>query len=449
MNTIQSGMLIGLGFLAATLLGLLVAPAFWSRAVRLTSRRIKDTMPLSEMEIEADRDRIRVEYAIKMHKLETLVEQVQFSAARQQIEVNRRDARVNMLEADIERLRASYEEAQNARRVLEQTISDRLPRVEGRLTDAKKLLHAREREVGEMTRTAEHQARALAEASSINAQQQSEIERLGASIATRSTRTGDSRENDQALRGELEALRAKTREQAQLLARMQSLAGHPSASGSGPALNGAESMSHEAAARKATPSAAEAELARQLQALKARNDDQAAELARLKAAIAVYDRETEGEAKVSVRESRVALKARLQSLEAQATQQTDTIAKLRGELAAANERQARQASHFTGELRRLGPGAAAGRAEIAARTSLADRVAQAQNKAAATPAANGGATHADAKPVAKADEMAPDEMAEASAAEAARTEAEAAPVVSTPAARPRLLDRIAGLSRTP
>ncbi len=461
MNTIQSGMLIGLGFLAAVLLGLLVAPAFWARAVRLTSRRIKDTMPLSEMEIEADRDRIRAEYAIKMHKLETLVEHVKFASARQQIEVNRRDARVNMLEADIERLRASYEEAQNARRVLEQTIADRLPQFENRLTDAKKLLHAREREVGDMTRTAERQARALAEASSINAQQQSEIERLGTSLAALNSRIGESSETDATLKGELEALRIKTREQAQLLARMQSLAGRPV----GAQGNGAAGVSREAFDGTATPSASEAELVRQLQAAKARNDEQAAEVARLKAAVAVYDREAEGEgeAKISVRESRVALKARLQSLDAQAAQQSETITKLRSELAAANERQARQASHFTGELRRLGPGAAIGstgrgrRADVAARSSLADRVAQAQAKSGDL-GVDGNPSTDDATPDVPAADGAlatTDATADARASATSPSRTDAEPAAASPAppqpsaSRPRLLDRIAGLSRSP
>ena len=67
--TIQSGMLVGLGFLAASLLSLLIAPLFWARAVRLTSRRIKESMPVSEIEIRADKDRIRAEYAIKVHKM--------------------------------------------------------------------------------------------------------------------------------------------------------------------------------------------------------------------------------------------------------------------------------------------------------------------------------------------------------------------------------------------
>ena len=96
--TIQTGMLVALGFLAASLLALLVAPAFWSRAVRLTTRRIKETMPLTDVEIRADKDRIRAEYAIKVHKLESQVEQVRLAGARQQIEINRRDASINELE---------------------------------------------------------------------------------------------------------------------------------------------------------------------------------------------------------------------------------------------------------------------------------------------------------------------------------------------------------------
>ena len=128
--------------------------------------------------------------------------------------------------------RPRYEETQNARRVLEQTVADRLPRVEERLTEAKKLLFTRDREIGELTRTAERQSRALAEAAAINAQQQAEIERLRRRSPTRAARsqdgTSDPRfDGEVALRSEIEALRAKTREQAQLLVRMQSLAGRP------------------------------------------------------------------------------------------------------------------------------------------------------------------------------------------------------------------------------
>ena len=123
-------MLVALGFLAASLLGLLLASAFWSRAVRLTTIRIKQSMPVSESEIKADRDRLRAEYAIKVHKLETQLDQAKLERARQLIEINRRDASISALESDVGQYKADLEENQNARRVLEQTVTDRLPKVE-------------------------------------------------------------------------------------------------------------------------------------------------------------------------------------------------------------------------------------------------------------------------------------------------------------------------------
>jgi hypothetical protein len=87
--SIQSGMLVALGFLIASLLALLLASAFWSRAVRLTTKRLKQTLPVSEPEIKADLDRLRAAYAIKVHKLETQLDQAKFERARQLIEISR------------------------------------------------------------------------------------------------------------------------------------------------------------------------------------------------------------------------------------------------------------------------------------------------------------------------------------------------------------------------
>lgn len=475
-------MLVALGFLAASLLALLIAPAFWSRAVRLTTTRIKDSMPLSDIEIRADKDRIRAEYAIKVHKLESLVEQVRLAAARQQIELNRRDASINELETSMERLTASHEETQNARRVLEQTVADRLPRVEARLTDAKKLLFTRDREIGELTRTADKQRRALAETASINAQQQAEIERLETSLSTRAARnqegTSDPRfDGEVALRSEIESLRAKTREQAQLLVRMQSLAGHNSSragmelSPGEATVNGADGGHSEPdeASREQMLAAAQrqSELERLNRTLKSRADDQAAEITRLKAALAVFEGEADGpEGRPSLKESRIALKARMQSLEAQSNQQSEMIQRLRSELAAANERLARQASHFTTELKRLGAGTlpASGQARRQAeptRLSLAERVAQARvtgtptpgAKPAAVVAAVGNGKVAD-MPMDKNPSEAEAPHAQATVASAdggvGETSAVAAPEVVEAAEgerRTRLLDRIASLSR--
>ncbi|HJU32564.1 MAG TPA: hypothetical protein VJ740_13955, partial [Hyphomicrobiaceae bacterium] len=356
MISIQSGMLVALGFLIASLLGLFVASAFWSRAVRLTTARIKQSMPVSEPEIKADRDRLRAEYAIKVHKLEMQLEQAKIERARQLIDLNRRDASISTLESDLVQLRADLEENQNARRVLEQTVSDRLPRVEARLAEAKRLLFNRDREIAELTATAKRQRQTLEEVSSVNAQKNAQIEKLSSALTTRGGRnrvSGEGGDGDAALRSEVEALRSKSSEQAQLIDRLQRRLGAGLALAA-PAAEAGKTESVTAKARQGI-SEAEAELGsargaattdasaaheREMQVLKARNEDQAGEIARLKAALAAFE-ENEGKAG-GLMESRLGLKARLSSAQAQAEQQSTTITKLRAELAATHDRLARQ-----------------------------------------------------------------------------------------------------------
>src|SRR5262249_1574114 len=175
-------MLVLIGFFATSLVGLILAPAFWARAVWLTTKRIKESMPISEAEIRADKDRLRAEYAIKVHKLEMQAEQHRLSHARQLIEINRRDAVISAIETELAQMKESVEENQNARRVLEQTISERLPSVEARLADTKQVLVARDREIAELSLIADKQKRTLEEAAAINAQQQAEIDRLSTAL---------------------------------------------------------------------------------------------------------------------------------------------------------------------------------------------------------------------------------------------------------------------------
>ena len=188
--SIQTVMLVALGFLAASLLGLLLASAFWSRAVRLTTIRIKQSMPVSESEIKADRDRLRAEYAIKVHKLETQLDQAKLERARHLIDINRRDASISALESNVGQYKADLEENQNARRVLEQTVSDRLPKVEARLSEAKRLLFNRDREIAELTQGAKKHKVALEEASSLTP---SRTRRSSVSARALTTRTGRNR----------------------------------------------------------------------------------------------------------------------------------------------------------------------------------------------------------------------------------------------------------------
>ena len=484
MISIQTGMLIVLGFLIASLVWLLLASAFWSRAVRLTTERLKRSMPVSEAEIKADRDRLRAEQAIRVHKLETRLDQAKLDRARQTIEINRRDASISALETDIVSIRADLEENQNARRVLEQTVADRLPKVEARLGEAKRLLFNRDREIADLTQSAKRHKLALEEATSINAQKAAQIDRLNSALTTRGARPRRTNETtvegEVALRAEAENLRTKTREQAILIDRLQRRLGQgyvvpgPVAVLAGPGSSGsdvdrarenlseAEATLNDARAAPVAPVAATtngADQERETRALRARAEDQAGEIARLKAALAAFEQTDQGG---GLKNSKIALKARAGSAEAQADRQSATISRLRAELAAANERLARQASHFMDEMRKMGGGTTttsgqARRTGDTERRKLVERVAQIRPALATerpktsppstaeptngTEKANGNGHNAkvDATPT-------PDKVATPAMPPAAEMPQTAA--IPQERRKPRLLDRITSLTKS-
>jgi len=418
--SIEAVMHVALGLLIAVFAGLLVLPAYKRRTVRMTTDAIKRSMPLTEAEIRADKDRLRAEYVLVQHELESKLEKTNLTNARQRVDINRRDAAITALEEDIERMRSSLEEHENAHRVLEQTIMDRLPRVEARLAEARRLVLQRDREIAQVSQTAERQSRALDEATQINTKGRDEVLRLNAALATRASRGRDSYGDDRqdgevALRTELESLRAKTREQGSMIARLQGLlgrtggrvglggTGRPSESLSAQLLNdggsqplAVQNADEEIARLRMQLAEAESRLSSmqnskgadhesavaldtQVASLKSSSEDKDSELRQVRAELAAY-RDAERDDK-GLREGKTAMRATIASLESQTKEQTDMIQRLRAEIAAANERTARQAAHFTEELRRLGAGSyqtsaspRRGRSEPATQKSLSERI---------------------------------------------------------------------------
>lgn len=86
---VQSVLFFALGFLCAGFLALMVAPAVWRRAVALTRRRIEASIPLTQAEIQADKDRVRAEYAMETRRLEMNVKALREKAAEQLVEIGR------------------------------------------------------------------------------------------------------------------------------------------------------------------------------------------------------------------------------------------------------------------------------------------------------------------------------------------------------------------------
>jgi len=171
-------MLVALGFLIATLLALLVAPAFWRRAERLTTRRIEQTMPMSIAEAEADRDQLRAGYAIIIRRLEAALSQEKMRSARQLVKISRLEMAIADLNDQTAQLRNQLTAERNAASVLRRTIATRVPELNNAAQNAKQLVHVREREINSIVNRLRHREEALAIAQRTTEMQQAEISRL-------------------------------------------------------------------------------------------------------------------------------------------------------------------------------------------------------------------------------------------------------------------------------
>ena len=102
---IESSMYFAIGFLLAVLSVLVVVPLVHRRAVRLTTRRLEATIPLSIAEVHADKDLLRAEFAMSTRRLETNVEQLKTKSASQLAELGRKGDAVNRLKIELGTLR--------------------------------------------------------------------------------------------------------------------------------------------------------------------------------------------------------------------------------------------------------------------------------------------------------------------------------------------------------
>ena len=167
-----------LGFLLGCLLALMLAPPLWNRAVKLTTRRLEATMPMSLIDIQADKDQLRAEFAIELRKVEVALEKAKQKTARELIEANKRRVEIQVLGTEIGTIKGQLQEGENANRVLQQTIKRRLPDLDSRLKAAKKALAELEGVNAELRNTVGSQSEALKIARTTLHSQRADIERL-------------------------------------------------------------------------------------------------------------------------------------------------------------------------------------------------------------------------------------------------------------------------------
>jgi chromosome segregation ATPase len=98
---IESIMYFAGGFLVASLLALALISSVHHRAVRLTQRRLQDSIPVSLSEIQADRDKLRARFAMSARRLEVTVEQLEAKVTSQLAEIARKSEAIAKLKAQL------------------------------------------------------------------------------------------------------------------------------------------------------------------------------------------------------------------------------------------------------------------------------------------------------------------------------------------------------------
>src|ERR1039457_5123893 len=103
---IEKIMYMGIGFLFAGLIGVAVMPLVHGRAVRLTVRRLEAALPQSMEEIRADKDLLRVDFAISTRRLEIIIEQLKNKTTSQLVELGTKGDAINRLKVERDALKA-------------------------------------------------------------------------------------------------------------------------------------------------------------------------------------------------------------------------------------------------------------------------------------------------------------------------------------------------------
>ncbi|CAH2404486.1 hypothetical protein [Mesorhizobium escarrei] len=217
---VQSVLFFVLGFLCAGFLALLIVPAIWRRAVMLTRKRVEGAMPLTLAEIQAEKDRIRAEFAMATRRLEMSVKSLREKSAEQLVEIGR--GREALKELALERkdkqqalseLEAKGEDLRQRKDQL-QLLSDRLAQtehaLEKRVLELKKLEHmyddasfsSSSRQIELVARESELQK--LADDISVLRGQRKEADRRQQEIAAESKAARDALKAEKKRTGELD-----------------------------------------------------------------------------------------------------------------------------------------------------------------------------------------------------------------------------------------------------
>jgi hypothetical protein len=96
-------MLLGIGFLSACVLMVLLVPLVHERAVRLTVRRLSRARPRSAIDRRAHEDQLRAQFAVSVLRLETALAESQAKTASEVRDVAKQLREIERLKVELRR----------------------------------------------------------------------------------------------------------------------------------------------------------------------------------------------------------------------------------------------------------------------------------------------------------------------------------------------------------
>lgn len=209
-----------LGVLIATLVALLVLPAVWHRAVRLTTKRVEAAVPISIFEVQADKDQQRAFFALNQRRLELQSDAMRDTIVANAATIETQRQRTFELEGELKTLQAQHAllQATSAERdvLLGETqdqLTDRtatVARLEEALADRVAALAALEAAHGTLTGDARAQAEALKAREDALASAQTRITALEADVTSLGSRLADTTRRLEETSATLDTERAAT-----------------------------------------------------------------------------------------------------------------------------------------------------------------------------------------------------------------------------------------------
>jgi len=182
---IEMIMYFGIGFLCASLLGLVLVPLVHNRATRLTMRRLEAATPLSMAEIQADKDQLRAEFAMSTRRLEMTVEQLKARSTSQFGELGRKSDAIGRLKGDIDEKIAVIQALEAHQKALEnhiQALEDHIRAAGQDIADKGASIQVNARALADKEAAFARLAAELGEMTMVSDSQQVEIAALGMQI---------------------------------------------------------------------------------------------------------------------------------------------------------------------------------------------------------------------------------------------------------------------------